>query len=53
MFDIGFSELLLVIIVALLVLGPERLPKVFRTLGAFIGRGRRFWQSLQDDIKEP
>jgi len=38
MFDIGFSELMLIGIVALLVLGPERLPKVARTTGHLLGR---------------
>lgn len=53
MFNIGFFELLVVVIVALLVLGPERLPKVFHVLGRLLGRGRRFWQSLQDEIDHP
>ncbi|MCM2321560.1 MAG: Sec-independent protein translocase protein TatB, partial [Pseudomonas sp.] len=38
MFDVGFSELLLVALVALLVLGPERLPGAARTAGLWIGR---------------
>ena len=40
MFDIGFSELLVIGVVALLVIGPERLPKVARTAGILFGRLR-------------
>jgi sec-independent protein translocase protein TatB len=50
MFDIGFSELILVAVVALLVIGPERLPGVARTAGMWIGRARRFINSVQADI---
>lgn len=50
MFDVGFFELLLIGIVALLVVGPERLPKVARTAGMWLGRGRRFVNSVKDDI---
>jgi sec-independent protein translocase protein TatB len=38
MFDIGFSEMLVIAIVALIVIGPQRLPKVDRTLGHLFGR---------------
>jgi len=50
MFDVGFFELLLIGIVALLVVGPERLPKVARTAGMWLGRGRRFVNSVKEDI---
>ena len=50
MFDVGFFELLLIGVVALLVVGPERLPKVARTAGMWLGRGRRFVSSVKDDI---
>jgi sec-independent protein translocase protein TatB len=50
MFDVGFFELLLIGIVALLVVGPERLPKLARTAGKWVGRGRRFVNSVKDDI---
>lgn len=50
MFDVGFLELLLIGIVALLVLGPERLPRVARAAGKWIGRGRRFISSVRSDI---
>jgi len=52
MFDIGFFELVIIVVVALLVLGPERLPKMFHLFGRLIGRGRKFWQSLQDEIND-
>ena len=50
MFDVGFFELLLIGIVALLVVGPERLPKLARAAGKWLGRGRRFVSSVKDDI---
>lgn len=50
MFDVGFFELLLIGVVALLVVGPERLPKVVRTAGMWVGRARRFVRSVKDDI---
>jgi sec-independent protein translocase protein TatB len=49
-FDIGFSELLLVGIVALLVLGPERLPQAARTAGLWLGRFRANVQRFSADI---
>ena len=50
MFDIGFSELLLIAVVALIVIGPERLPKVARTLGHLIGRMQRYVNDVKADI---
>jgi len=50
MFDIGFWELALVGIVALLVVGPERLPKVARTVGLYVGKARRFMSSVKGEI---
>ncbi len=50
MFDVGFWELSIIAIVALVVIGPERLPKVARTAGHWIGRGRRFVASVKADI---
>jgi len=50
MFDVGFWELALIALVALLVIGPERLPKVARTAGLWIGRGRRFIGSVKAEI---
>lgn len=51
MFDVGFSELLLFAIVALVVLGPEKLPHAARMAGAWIGRIRRTLISVQADIE--
>lgn len=50
MFDVGMLELFLVAVVALLVVGPERLPKLARTAGMWLGRGRRFISTVKDDI---
>ena len=50
MFDIGFWELGLIALVALLVVGPERLPKLARTAGLWLGRGRRLLSSVKADI---
>ncbi|MBV0934444.1 Sec-independent protein translocase protein TatB [Marinobacterium weihaiense] len=52
MFDIGFFELLVVGVVALLVLGPERLPMAARTCGLWLGRVRRSLNSIQSEIRE-
>lgn len=51
MFDVGFWELSLIGIVALLVIGPERLPKVARIVGLWLGRGRRMINSVKADIE--
>lgn len=51
MFDIGFMELLVVGVLGLLVLGPERLPKAARTLGQVIGRVRRSVANIQEDLE--
>jgi sec-independent protein translocase protein TatB len=50
MFDIGFSELIVVGIVALVVVGPERLPKVARTAGLLLGRLQRYVADVKADI---
>ncbi|WP_444678518.1 Sec-independent protein translocase protein TatB [Halomonas sp. E19] len=50
MFDIGFLELLILGIVGLLVLGPERLPKAARTLGLWVGKIKRTVSSMQREI---
>ena len=51
MFDIGFSELLVIGGVALLVIGPERLPKVARTAGHMFGRLQRYVNDVKADIQ--
>ena len=52
MFDIGFAELLIIGVVALVVLGPERLPVAARTAGLWIGRIRRSVSNIQSEISE-
>lgn len=51
MFDVGFSELLLLAVIALVVLGPEKLPHAARMAGAWVGRIRRMLISVQADIE--
>jgi sec-independent protein translocase protein TatB len=51
MFDISFSEILVIAAVALIVLGPERLPKVARTLGHLLGRAQRYANDVKHDIQ--
>ena len=51
MFDFSFSELMVVMVVALVVLGPERLPKVARTLGHLWGRAQRYVNGVKADIE--
>ncbi len=50
MFDVSFSELLVIAIVALLVIGPEKLPKVARTVGAFTGRMQRYMAQIKEEV---
>jgi sec-independent protein translocase protein TatB len=50
MFDIGFSELLVIGLVALIVIGPEKLPRVARTLGHLAGRLQRYVADVKADI---
>ena len=50
MFDIGFSELMVIAVVALIIIGPERLPKVARTVGHLFGRMQRYVNDVKADI---
>jgi sec-independent protein translocase protein TatB len=50
MFDIGFSEMVVCAVVALVVIGPERLPRVARTLGVLFGRMQRYVAQVKSDI---
>ena len=50
MFDIGFSEIVVIAVVALVVIGPERLPKTARTLGLLFGRLQRYVNDVKADI---
>ncbi|MEZ5626426.1 MAG: Sec-independent protein translocase protein TatB [Rhodocyclaceae bacterium] len=51
MFDIGFTELMIIAIVGLVVIGPERLPKVARTVGHMLGRLQRYVGDVKSDIQ--
>jgi len=51
MFDVGFSEMVMIAVVALIVIGPEKLPKVARTLGLLAGRMQRYVSNVKSDIQ--
>ncbi len=51
MFDVGFSELLVIAVVALLVLGPERLPKAARFAGLWVRKAREQWNSVKAEFE--
>ena len=51
MFDIGFTELMLLALIGLLVLGPERLPRVARTLGSYSRKAREAWHNLKIQVE--
>jgi sec-independent protein translocase protein TatB len=51
MFDISFTELLVIGVIALVVIGPERLPKVARTIGHLVGRAQRYVSDVKTDIQ--
>ena len=51
MFDVGFAELFLLSLIGLIVLGPERLPAVARTIGGFMRKARANWSSLKTTIE--
>lgn len=50
MFDVAFSELVVIAVVALIVIGPEKLPKVARTLGALVGRMQRYVAQVKEEV---
>lgn len=52
MFDLGFTEVTVVCIVALIIVGPERLPKLAKTIGIFFGKAQRFIADIKHDIDE-
>lgn len=51
MFDVGFTELVLIGLVALLVVGPERLPELVRTTGRWIGRAQRLAREMRTELE--
>jgi sec-independent protein translocase protein TatB len=50
MFDVSFFELIVIVVVALVVIGPEKLPKVARTLGALTGRMQRYVAQVKEEV---
>ena len=52
MFDFGFWEIVLIMIIALLVVGPERLPKLAREVGLWVGKAKRMVNSVRSDIEQ-
>ncbi|MFT6067472.1 MAG: sec-independent protein translocase protein TatB [Methylophilaceae bacterium] len=50
MFDISFAELMMIAVVALLVVGPDKLPQVARTVGAFVGRLQRYVAQIKEEV---
>ena len=51
MFEIGFPELLILCLVALLILGPQRMPEAIRTLGLWLGRFKRSFNQIRSEIE--
>lgn len=51
MFDVGFTELVLIFVIALVVLGPERLPKAARTVGLYVGRARSALNAIRTEVE--
>ncbi len=51
MFDIGFAELTVLFVLGLLVLGPNRLPRVARSLGLYVRKARATWYQVKTDIE--
>lgn len=51
MFDVSFTELMVIGVIALIVIGPERLPKVARTIGHLMGRAQRYVNDVKSDIQ--
>lgn len=52
MFDIGFWEIALILILALIVIGPEKLPQVARTVGHWVGRARKYIEGVKNEVEK-
>ena len=51
MFDVSFQEVFIILLVALIVIGPERLPKMARTMGLWVGRARAMFNSMRNEVE--
>ena len=51
MFDVGFTEMFLVLVIALVVIGPERLPAVAKKVGLFVRKARRVYQQVSREVQ--
>jgi len=51
MFDIGFSEMFMVVVIALIVIGPERLPAVARKIGKYVGKAKRTFENVKREVQ--
>lgn len=52
MFDVGFWEIILIVVLALIVIGPERLPGAARTAGLWVGRARRYVEGVKSEVEQ-
>ena len=52
MFDIGFWEVLLIAVMTMIIVGPEKLPGVARTAGRWVGKARRFIEGVKSDVEQ-
>ncbi|SHN89866.1 Twin-arginine translocation protein TatB [Bathymodiolus heckerae thiotrophic gill symbiont] len=52
MFDVGFWEFALIGVIALIIVGPERMPSIARSAGRYAGKAKRFIAKIQDDVSE-
>ncbi|MFW2373170.1 MAG: Sec-independent protein translocase protein TatB [Gammaproteobacteria bacterium] len=52
MFDVGFWEILLILVLALVVLGPERLPQAARSVGYWVGKARRYIEGVKSEVEK-
>ena len=52
MFDVGFWEILLILVLALVIIGPERLPSAARKAGFFVGKARRYIEGVRSEVEE-
>jgi len=51
MFDIGFSELFMVLVIALIVIGPERLPAVAKKIGRYVSKAKRTFENVKREVQ--